>query len=169
MFEWLVHQFGLIGLAVASFVANTILPIPFEPMLFLVHVTKYGVGIWLFVASIAAVAGEFTIYFITVKGKNWITKSIVWLSKKFGKNLETKEIVNNPSHKWLREWFDEWGFGAVFIGAFTPLPMFLFDIFAGYLDYPAWKFCLATFLGKLARYTVVLLGGTAIVWLFMIR
>ncbi len=169
MLDWLIRQFGLIGLAIASFIANTILPIPFEPVLFLVHATGYNIALWLLIASLAAVAGEFTVYWVARKGKGFIARAISWFMAKMKKDFKAKDVVNNPSHSWLKEWFEEWGFGAIFIGAFTPLPMFLFDIFAGYLEYPAWKFCLATFLGKLARYTTVLLGGTAIVWLFFIR
>ncbi len=159
----MIQQFGLLGLFLASFIANTILPIPFEPLLFLVHATKYNIWTWLLVASIGAWLGESTVYWFARGGRGPITKAINWFLRKLGKKeINVNEIVSKGSNHWLKDWMEDWGFGAIFVGAFTPLPMFLFDIFAGYLDYPYWKFSIACFLGKLARYSSVLLGGTAL-------
>ena len=159
----MIQQFGLLGLFLASLVANTILPIPFEPMLFLIKATHYNIWVWLFVASLGAWLGESTVYWVTRWGTKPITNSINYVLRKLGqKEIDVDEIVSEDSNHWLKEWMKTWGFGTIFIGAFTPLPMFLFDIFAGYLKYPYWKFTIACFLGKLARYASILIGGIAI-------
>ena len=163
MFEWLIQHFGLLGLFLVSTIANTILPIPFEPLLFLVNLTNYSIWIWLTVASLGAWVGESTVYWFTRGGKGPVRRATIWILDKLGMNKTSiRRITGKKENKWVREWFNEWGFGAIFVGAFTPLPMFLFDIFAGYLDYPYWKFTIACFIGKLARYLVILLGGIAI-------
>ncbi len=163
MLDWLIQQFGLLGLFLASLIANTILPIPFEPLLFLVKATRYNIWIWLVIASLGAWLGESTMYWIARGGRGAITAGLNWILRRFGlKEIDAEEIVSKESNHWVKSWFDDWGFGAVFVGAFTPLPMFLFDIFAGYLGYPYWKFSLACFIGKFLRYMSILLGGLAV-------
>jgi membrane protein YqaA with SNARE-associated domain len=167
VWDLLISQFGLVGLFISSAVANTLIPLPFEAALFLIKLTHYNIWLWLTVASLGAWVGESIMYWIARGGQGPITDSMNWVLRKMRKKeINIKEIVSKDSNHWIREWLDQWGFGAVFVGAFTPLPMVLFDFFTGYLSYPFWKFSLACFLGKLSRYLVILLGGIAITQLF---
>lgn len=64
-----------------------------------------------------------------------------------------------------REWFDEWGFWAVFAAGFSPIPYKVFTITAGVLSMAFLPFVLASFIGRGLRFYLVALlmawGGEA--------
>jgi membrane protein YqaA with SNARE-associated domain len=74
------------------------------------------------------------------------------------------------SHYWpaflkAQEWFDEWGFWAVFIAGFSPIPYKAFTIAAGVAAMPLLPFVLASLIGRGGRFYLVALlmrwGGSA--------
>jgi membrane protein DedA with SNARE-associated domain len=91
------------------------------------------------VAGIAAAIGELTTYFIGLGGEKVISKK-----KKEGRH-----------YKRATELFDKWGFGAVVIFAFTPLPMDLIGLIAGGLKYDVRRFFAAALIGKIPRNILV--------------
>lgn len=62
-----------------------------------------------------------------------------------------------------REWFSEWGFWAVFLAGFSPIPYKVFTISAGALAMNLPLFALASFIGRGGRFFLVVglirLGG----------
>ena len=64
-----------------------------------------------------------------------------------------------------RDWFDEWGFVAIFIAGFSPIPYKVFTITAGVISMAFLPFVLASFVGRGARFYLVAMlmrwGGEA--------
>lgn len=103
------------------------------------------------VAGIATSIGELTTYFIGLGGEKVISKK-----KKEGKR-----------YKWATEKFKKWGFWAVIVFAFTPLPMDLIGVIAGGLKYNLKKFFLGTLIGKIPRNIIIAYFGAASMQLFL--
>jgi membrane protein YqaA with SNARE-associated domain len=87
------------------------------------------------VAGVAAAIGELTTYVIGLGGEKVISKK-----RKEGER-----------YKQATELFNKWGFWAVIIFAFTPLPMDLIGVIAGGLNYNVKRFFLASLIGKIPR------------------
>lgn len=64
-----------------------------------------------------------------------------------------------------QQWFDEWGFFAIFAAGFSPIPYKVFTITAGVLSMAFLPFVLASFIGRGLRFYLVALlmawGGSA--------
>jgi len=54
-----------------------------------------------------------------------------------------------------REWFSEWGFWAVFLAGFSPIPYKIFTITAGVISMALVPFVLASLIGRGARFFLV--------------
>ena len=54
-----------------------------------------------------------------------------------------------------REWFSEWGFWAVFLAGFSPIPYKVFTITAGAISMAVVPFILASLIGRGARFFLV--------------
>jgi membrane protein YqaA with SNARE-associated domain len=93
------------------------------------------------VAGVAASIGELTTYFIGLGGERAI-------KKRRGKRYEQAVAL-----------FEKYGFGAVIIFAFTPLPMDLLGLIAGGLHYNLKKFFLGTLIGKIPRDIIIAYAG----------
>ncbi len=86
----------------------------------------------------------------------------------FAFDLIEPALVDSAYHdKYLlaREWFDEWGFVAIFIAGFSPIPYKVFTITAGVISMAFVPFIFASFIGRGARFYLVALlmawGGAA--------
>jgi membrane protein YqaA with SNARE-associated domain len=55
----------------------------------------------------------------------------------------------------VREWFDHWGFWAIFIAGFSPIPYKVFTIAAGVIHMALAPFILASVIGRGARFFMV--------------
>ena len=64
-----------------------------------------------------------------------------------------------------REWFDQWGFVAIFVAGFSPIPYKVFTITAGVIGMAFLPFIFASFVGRGARFYLVAIlmrwGGEA--------
>ena len=174
MLEELIIGFGLVGWFIASFIANSPIYIPFEPLLFVVEgIIAQPAWLLLIVAAFGAVAGESISYWIGKHGPKAVKvfygtydglRKLVGMKK--SRHVRVKKIVDSKTGKKVKGWMKEWAFGVVIIGAYSPLPMIVFSLVSGYFKYNYKKFVLACFLGKIARYTVIYYGGTAVMKLF---
>jgi membrane protein DedA with SNARE-associated domain len=54
-----------------------------------------------------------------------------------------------------RKWFEEWGFWAIFVAGFSPIPYKVFTIAAGALSMMFAPFVLASLIGRGARFFLV--------------
>ena len=174
MLNWLVAHFGIIGFFIAAFVSNTLLPLPFEFFVLPLSRMNVNVPVWLVVAAIGATLGESTVYALGVGGHELAEKYYDavhrfsnWIRKMFEMKKKRKRSLRRlAKHKHARPYvrlLRKWGFAAIYLGAVTPLPMFLFDIVAGYYKYDYKLFALACFLGKLTRYGLVVYAGLSII------
>lgn len=59
------------------------------------------------------------------------------------------------SYLQARTWFDEWGFWAIFIAGFSPIPYKVFTIAAGAITMALPPFILASIIGRGARFFLV--------------
>ncbi|MFP5507025.1 MAG: YqaA family protein, partial [Gammaproteobacteria bacterium] len=74
--------------------------------------------------------------------------------------FESIEPWLRDSHYWdgylkARAWFDDWGFWAVFVAGFSPIPYKVFTIAAGSLSMALGPFVLASLIGRGARFYLV--------------
>jgi len=60
-----------------------------------------------------------------------------------------------PRYLQARAWFDEWGFLAIFVAGFSPIPYKVFTIAAGTLSMALLPFTLASLVGRGARFFLV--------------
>lgn len=60
-----------------------------------------------------------------------------------------------PAYLQAKEWFAEWGFWAIFIAAFTPIPYKMFTIAAGVISMALLPFVLGSLIGRGARFFMV--------------
>ena len=62
-----------------------------------------------------------------------------------------------PAYERALQWFEEWGFWAIFIAGFSPIPYKVFTIAGGALAMPLLPFILASVIGRGARFYLVAL------------
>ncbi|WP_291994729.1 YqaA family protein [Candidatus Accumulibacter sp. ACC003] len=60
-----------------------------------------------------------------------------------------------PAYQTAVDWFERWGFWAVFIAGFSPIPYKLFTIAAGALSMALLPFTIASLIGRGARFFLV--------------
>ena len=170
---WLVSEFGLLGFFIAAFFSNTIIPIPFEVLLLAVSTQTGSLPLWVIVGALGATLGESTMYLLGRGGHKFadryydslhrlMNKARCCLSIKRRRKRDLRHIAKHKSAKSTRDLLRKYGWFAIFVGAFTPLPMFLFDIVAGYYGYEYRMFASACFAGKACRYMVIIYTGTAL-------
>ena len=60
-----------------------------------------------------------------------------------------------PKYLQAKQWFDEWGFWAVFLAGFSPIPYKVFTITAGVISMAFLPFVVASVIGRGARFYLV--------------
>ena len=60
-----------------------------------------------------------------------------------------------PSYILVQHWFEEWGFWAVFVAGFTPIPYKIFTISAGAFHMNLVSFIVASFISRGLRFGLV--------------
>ncbi|MFH1012205.1 MAG: undecaprenyl-diphosphate phosphatase, partial [Candidatus Peregrinibacteria bacterium] len=78
------------------------------------------------------------------------------------------KILGHPAATWLfgkkrmdqgEQFVKKWGFWAVVIGGFTPIPFKAIAWLSGIFEMPLWKFTLGTIVGRFPRYLLVMYAG----------
>jgi uncharacterized membrane protein YdjX (TVP38/TMEM64 family) len=139
-----LSRFGYLGIFLVNFVtsATVLFPIPGVASVFI------GGAIWNpllvgVISGIGAALGEATGYLLGYGGRGFL------------KSLEQHNFFKQIEH-----YFHKAGFITTFILSISPIPPFDFvGILAGTLNYPIWKFALATFLGRTIRNIIVAWSG----------
>lgn len=153
----LVQGYGLVGLLIASVVANAsiFLPVPIDILIFAVaaqldsFVELFAVA---FVTGFGAAVGEMTAYIMGLLGVKTFEKA------KHGEFVQIKSIRDKLGKK---------GFIFIFLGALTPFPFDIIGITAGLIKYDLKKFFIAAMLGKFVRY--MLIGIAALYGISFVR
>jgi membrane protein YqaA with SNARE-associated domain len=99
------------------------------------------------IAGLAGAIGELSTYFIGYGGERLISKK-----KKEGKRYNRAEEI-----------FQKYGFWAVILFAFTPLPMDLLGLIAGGLRYNLKRFFIGTLIGKIPRFILMAYAGAGLI------
>ena len=141
--QWSRHRHAERYLAGLSFSESSFFPIPPDVMLAPMSLAKPE-SAWRFatVTTIASVLGGLFGYLI---------------------GLFAFELIEPLLHdmgyyeKFLKaqEWFDEWGFWAIFIAGFSPIPYKIFTITAGVISMAFLPFVIASLIGRGARFYLV--------------
>ena len=141
----IAQGYGLLGLFVASIIANAsiFLPMPIDIILFAVAAQETSIIEVLFlgiVVGTGAAIGEMTAYILGLLGISAMQKA---------KNKEFKRLDE------IREKLGKKGMVFVALGALTPFPFDLIGIAAGLIKYDPKKFFIAALIGKVLRYLII--------------
>jgi membrane protein YqaA with SNARE-associated domain len=141
--SWSRHRRAPWILGGLSFIESSFFPIPPDVMLAPMSLAQPKKAWWYAtITTVASVLGGLLGYWI---GATFFHAIEPWLSQ---------------SHYWpafltAKAWFVEWGFWAVLIAGFSPIPYKVFTIAAGVLGMPLIPFVLASFVGRGGRFYLV--------------
>jgi membrane protein YqaA with SNARE-associated domain len=142
-----------------SFAESSFFPIPPDVMLAPMSLARPDKAVWFAtITTVTSVLGGVLGYMIGAIAFDWIAD---WLAaSRYWGAYETAQA-----------WFLEWGFWAVLVAGFSPIPYKVFTIAAGVAGLPLVPFVLASLLGRGGRFYLVALlmrwGGPAMEsWLF---
>ncbi|MES9991111.1 MAG: YqaA family protein [Candidatus Thiodiazotropha sp.] len=141
--QWSRHPHAPAYLAGLSFAESSFFPIPPDVMLAPMSMAKPNKA-WFFAAltTLASVVGGMLGYVI---------------------GLYAFDLVEPLLHSWgywegylaTKEWFAKWGFWAVFLAGFSPIPYKIFTITAGVIGMAFLPFVVASLIGRGARFFLV--------------
>lgn len=141
--QWSRHRHATKYLAALSFAESSFFPVPPDVMLAPMALAQQEKALRLaLITTIASVLGGMLGYAIGFFAFDMIQP---WLQ---------------GSHYWARyqlaeQWFEDWGFWAIFVAGFSPIPYKVFTIAAGALSMLFLPFVLASFVGRGARFFLV--------------
>jgi len=140
---WSKHRHALNYLIVLSFAESSFFPIPPDVMLApmaLAQPTKaFHFALWTTIASvIGGMFGYLIGYFLFDSISPWLQTTHYW-----------------QSYLTAESWFKEWGFLAVFVAGFSPIPYKVFTIAAGALQMFIPPFIFASLIGRGGRFFLV--------------
>lgn len=141
--QWSKHRHATKYLATLSFAESSFFPVPPDVMLAPMVLAQQDKAWRLaLITTIASVLGGMLGYAIGFFAFDMIQP---WLQ---------------DSHYWAKyqlaeQWFARWGFWAVFVAGFSPIPYKVFTIAAGALSMLFLPFVLASFIGRGGRFFLV--------------
>ncbi|QPK64494.1 DedA family protein [Methylomonas sp. LL1] len=143
--RWSKHPHALKFLFALSFAESSFFPVPPDVMLAPMALAQpskaFRFALWTTVASVAGgVFGYGIGYFLFDSIEPWLKTSHYW-----------------DAYRQATAWFDEWGFWAVFVAGFSPIPYKVFTIAAGALNMALMPFVLASLIGRGGRFFLVAL------------
>lgn len=140
---WSKHRHALKYLVAISFAESSFFPIPPDVMLAPMALAQpskaFRFALWTTVASVMGGMFGYGIgYFLFDSIEPWLKTSNYW---------EAYQTAN--------AWFEQWGFWAVFVAGFSPIPYKVFTIAAGTLNMVFLPFVLASAIGRGGRFFLV--------------
>lgn len=140
---WSRHPHAPWYLGGVSFAESSFFPIPPDVMLAPMALANPKRWWWLaLITTLASVAGGMAGYLIGYFAMDailpWLQESRYW-----------------PAYQTAVEWFGKWGFWAVFVAGFSPIPYKVFTIAAGALSMALLPFVLASIIGRGLRFFLV--------------
>ncbi len=141
--QWSKHKNAPWYLGLLSFAESSFFPIPPDVMLAPMSLAMPSKA-WrfAFLTTVTSLLGGLFGYFIGATAFEFIQPYL------------------QGSHYWqsfqtAQTWFESWGFWAVFLAGFSPIPYKIFTIAAGALAMPLLPFAIASFIGRGARFYMV--------------
>lgn len=142
--RWARHRHAPRYLAGLSFAESSFFPIPPDVMLMPMSLANPGRATWFAtLTTVASVLGGMAGYAIGYFALEWVTPLI----EEGGRWA--------PAYSKASQWFDQWGFWAVLLAGFSPIPYKVFTIAAGALAMAFVPFVLASAIGRGARFFLV--------------
>lgn len=150
---WARHAHARWYLAGLSFAESSFFPIPPDVMLAPMSMARPDrARSYALLTTVASVLGGIAGYLIGLLAFEWVEPVLI------DHGYHAKYLL-------AREWFDAWGFWAIFLAGFSPVPYKLFTITAGVVAMNVPAFLLASLVGRGARFFLVALlmarGGPA--------
>lgn len=129
---------GGLGFAESSF-----FPVPPDVMLAPMALAQPKKAWWFaLICTVASVLGGMAGYFIGVFAFELIEPVL-------------RDVGYWDNYLQVQEWFDEWGFWAIFLAGFSPIPYKVFTIGAGAISMSFFPFMLASLIGRGGRFFLV--------------
>ncbi|MGL6227230.1 MAG: YqaA family protein [Thermoguttaceae bacterium] len=149
--SWAETPYGTPALAVLSFTESSFFPIPPDVLQIALSASKPRRSFFYATVSlIASVCGAVLGYYIGYAV--WATVNPFFFAYIFSE--QQFDLVKN--------WYDQYGFWAILIAAFTPIPYKLFTITAGVCSMSLWGLILASIVGRGLRFFLV----ATLLWFF---
>ena len=143
--RWARHPRAPWYLGVLSFAESSFFPIPPDVMLAPMSMAKPARALWFAtLTTVASVLGGMFGYLIGMFAFELVAP---W--------IESGRYASAFAQ--AQQWFDEWGFFAIFAAGFSPIPYKVFTITAGVLGMPLLPFLLASLVGRGLRFFLVAL------------
>lgn len=141
--KWSRHRHASRYLAGLSFAESSFFPIPPDVMLAPMSMAKPDQA-WRLAAitTVASVIGGIFGYLIGLFAFEMIEPLL-------------HELGYYQKYLTAKSWFDEWGFWAIFIAGFSPIPYKVFTITAGVISMAVLPFVVASMIGRGARFFLV--------------
>lgn len=140
---WSRHPKAVWYLGGLSFMESSFFPVPPDVMLAPMSLARPERAWWYAtVTTVTSVLGGLlgyligTFFFDAIQP--WLSASDYW-----------------PAFERAKAWFLEWGFWAVFVAGFSPIPYKLFTIAAGVMGMPLIPFIVSSFFGRASRFYLV--------------
>jgi membrane protein YqaA with SNARE-associated domain len=141
--QWSRHRHAPWYLGGLSFAESSFFPIPPDVMLAPMSLAQpRRAWLFAFITTVTSVAGGLFGYLIGSYAFHLVEPLI-----RDGRYWE--------GYLTAREWFDRWGFWAVFLAGFSPIPYKMFTIAAGAVSMALLPFTIASFIGRGARFFLV--------------
>lgn len=147
--QWARHRHAPRYLAGLSFAESSFFPIPPDVMLAPMALANPARAWWLAALTTAAsVLGGVFGYLIGLFAFDLVEPLL-------------HDAGYYPKYLQAKAWFDEWGFWAIFVAGFSPIPYKVFTITAGVISMAVAPFLVASLIGRGARFFLV---ATLMVW-----
>ncbi|NOY63154.1 MAG: DedA family protein [Gammaproteobacteria bacterium] len=141
--QWARHRHAATYLGALSFAESSFFPIPPDVMLApMTLARRERAWFYALLTTIASVLGGIFGYFIGVYGMEAVTP---WI----------KELGYWHHYEHAQSWFENWGFWAIFLAGFAPIPYKMFTISAGAASMAFFPFVIASLIGRGARFFLV--------------
>ncbi len=140
---WARHRHAMWYLTGLSFAESSFFPIPPDVMLAPMSMARPGSAMrYALMTTLASVLGGLFGYLIGAYFfeliQPWLQDSSYW-----------------PKYLHVREWFEQWGFWAILVAGFSPIPYKVFTIAAGTLGMSLPLFVVGSVLGRGGRFFLV--------------
>ncbi len=141
--RWARHPKAPWYLAGLSFSESSFFPVPPDVMLAPMSLARpEKAWFFAFLTTLASVVGGIAGYFIGLWAFDFIEPLL-------------HDVGYYDKYLQVRAWFDEWGFWAIFVAGFSPIPYKIFTITAGVISMSFLPFVLASIIGRGGRFFLV--------------
>lgn len=141
--SWAAHEHAEKYLAFVSFIESIFFPIPTALMLAPMAMAKPNRAVRLaIIATVTSVSGGVLGYFVGAYAMDVIEPILI-------------NIGYIDKYNIAVSWFNEWGFWAVIVAGFSPIPFKLFTLSAGALNMVLLPFIFAALIGRSAHFFMV--------------